>query len=219
MKPTSIFTFGIISLLVISPNLRAQDKNTEDEIQALELQLAKEQEKLNERRRDLELRKLQLKLLNEGRQLPPEADLSPQERAAQLARLQAHAAAEQSRSAWIAETATLKESLAKLNKGNDRIGAPKAFGPKAKAAEAATLQLKQQTEARLKVVQSAILNSMQTTLAQRGGLNDAEFEWLQTQVVEADKSTDKIDQAAHSLMEAILKMEKVRRDPHSEVKK
>jgi hypothetical protein len=210
---TSAAAFGVISLLVAAFPLVAKPEATEAELRALETELNREQEKLDERRRDLELRKLQLKLRKEGRDVPSGAELTPHDRAAQLARLQALAHAEKTRALWIGEWGKLGESLENLKKGDGRMGSPKAFGPKAKEMEARNQAARKQIETRLDELENLILTSMQTTLAESGGLNDTEFAWLESRTSGTGEDSTALDEAALRWMESLLKMEKKRRKP------
>jgi len=215
MKIHIIAACGLIAFLATSPPLIAQHAGTEAfleaELLALEAELDREQQELTERRKQLDLRKLQLQLLKQSRKPETKTD-NAEDAADRVALLQAHAQAKKTRAAWLAEFNTLSENIASLQKGQDRIGRPRAFGPKAKATEESNELKRTQLEQQRQQIEQAILTSMQTVLSQKGVLDDTEYHWLQNLVASNDDNPSALDEATLSWATMILKIERDRRD-------
>lgn len=208
MKSTILTYFGLITLFVTSVPIRAQ-QGTEAELLALEADLDQEQEKLNERRKELDLRKLQLR--TEGGSVPGAAE-TPTEAAARVALLRSHAQASRSRTEWIEELGTLGEKMNALEKGEGRLGGPRPFGPKAKALEEGKQARIKVIELRRQQLENLILTSMQTILTEKGALTDAEYKWLESQISQTKGAPTAMDDATQRWAQLVLNMEKDRRN-------
>ena len=219
MKIHTTAICGFFALLAAGMPLSAQPAESEAELIVLEAglleleaELDQEQKKLNERRRELNLRKLQLQLRKEQRN-PAGAAETPEAAAARVALLQAHAQARKTRATWIAELTTLDERMETLRKDDGRIGAPRAFGPRAKAAEEQNQAARKQIELQRQQLEHAVLTSMQTNLSQNGSLNDAEYKWLETRINPPADAATTLDEATMNWAKMIHKMERDRRNP------
>lgn len=215
MKPTTFAACTLIASLFAGFPVCAGPLDAEmAELQAMQKELDQEQVRLDQRRQELELRRLQLELRAKGRDAQDNPQLAPKDKAAKLAKLQAQAHAEKSRGLWISEWQTASASIRPNDAGERRMGAPKAFGKRAKELEAKNEILEKQTKLRLRELEDMTLTSMQTSLADHGSLNDSEFKWLESLVAEQPEGSPPItDDATIARAKVILEMEKERRDP------
>jgi hypothetical protein len=213
MKQLNITINGMISLLMMSFPLKAESADTPAELQALERELDQEQARLDQRRQELALRKVRLELRKSGREIPNKAELSDEQKAAQLARLQAQAEAGKLRMQWMAQWERARKLQQPEEKGERRMGSPKAFGKRAKEKEEEAAAAKKLVETQIKQFEDYILTSMQTSLAEKGSLNQAELKWLEVLTAEPDEEEGTApitDEATRRRAKLIMDMEKER---------
>lgn len=211
MKKTKLIAMAFLCMLATNGPLSAQPAVTEEELLLMEAELAKEEAKLAGRRKELELLKLQQQLRKQGQQ--PAAASASEAAAAQVALARNHAQAQRTRLTWLAELDKLDVTMETLQKGDGRIGGPRAFGPKAKALEEKNLAARKQNILRRQQVESAILTSMQTVLSQGGSLTDDEYKWLESETKPTPENISPMDEATLKWAKTVLQIEKDRRNP------
>lgn len=168
-------------LLIMGLPVKAEPVGAEAELRALERELDEEQALLDQRRQDLQLRKQRLGLPKNGEEVPNNAEFREEDKAEQLARLQAHAQAGKLRSQWMTQWQQAK-SMQVPEKTGSTLSTPRAIGRKGREKEEAAANAKKLVDAQIKKFEEQILTSMQTTVKDQGILNDAELKWLESLV-------------------------------------
>ncbi|MFU8894303.1 MAG: hypothetical protein ACNA8L_11825 [Luteolibacter sp.] len=207
-----MITLAWIALIAMSGPLGAELADTEGDLLLLEAELDREQEILNERRKQLEQRKFELQLMKARRKLDGAVE-TPEEAAFRLELLRIHAEAQQKRAISIAELDQLAETMEVLQKGDGRVGRPRAFGPRAKAIEEENLAARKEVKTRSQELMQEILTSMETILNEQGSLNDAEYQWLLSHTKSANNAWPALDQATLERVKFLIQMEHRRRNP------